>query len=90
MSPVVPGDGSVDISVGGGTPSTSITLILAITVLSVAPSVLLLATSFTKIFVVLGLTRNALGPADVAAEPGAHRAGAVPQPVHHGAGASPR
>ena len=39
----------------------SITLILAITVLSIAPSVLLLATSFTKIIVVLGLTRNALG-----------------------------
>ena len=29
--------------------------------LSVAPSVLLLATSFTKIIVVLGITRNALG-----------------------------
>ena len=61
VSPVVPGDGNVDISIGDGTPSTSITLILAITVLSVAPSVLLLATSFTKIIVVLGLTRNALG-----------------------------
>jgi flagellar biosynthesis protein FliP len=51
----------VDISVGNGSPSTSITLILAITVLSVAPAVLLLATSFTKIIVVLSLTRNALG-----------------------------
>jgi flagellar biosynthesis protein FliP len=61
VSPVVPGDGNVDISIGDGSPSTSITLILAITVLSVAPSVLLLATSFTKIIVVLGLTRNALG-----------------------------
>ncbi|MGY1815446.1 flagellar type III secretion system pore protein FliP [Blastococcus sp. SYSU D00820] len=61
-APVVPAvDGGVDISVGGGSPSTSITLILAITVLSVAPSVLLLATSFTKIAVVLSLTRNALG-----------------------------
>jgi flagellar biosynthetic protein FliP len=60
-APVVPGDGSVDISIGDGSPSTSITLILAITVLSVAPSVLLLATSFTKIIVVLALTRNALG-----------------------------
>ncbi|MGY1680233.1 flagellar type III secretion system pore protein FliP [Geodermatophilus sp. SYSU D01176] len=60
--PVVPGvDGGVDISIGGGSPSTSITLILAITVLSVAPAVLLLATSFTKIIVVLSLTRNALG-----------------------------
>ncbi|HEY4603884.1 MAG TPA: flagellar type III secretion system pore protein FliP, partial [Blastococcus sp.] len=60
-APVVPGDGTVDISIGDGSPSSSITLILAITVLSVAPSVLLLATSFTKIVVVLGLTRNALG-----------------------------
>jgi flagellar biosynthetic protein FliP len=61
-APVVPAvDGGVDISVGGGSSSTSVTLILAITVLSVAPSVLLLATSFTKIAVVLSLTRNALG-----------------------------
>ena len=61
VAPVVPGAGDVDISVGDGTPSSSITLILAITVLSIAPSLLLLATSFTKIIVVLGLTRNALG-----------------------------
>jgi flagellar biosynthetic protein FliP len=61
-APVLPVvDGGVDISVGGGSPSSSVTLILAITVLSVAPSVLLLATSFTKIAVVLSLTRNALG-----------------------------
>jgi flagellar biosynthesis protein FliP len=54
-------DGTVSINVGGGKPSSAITLILAITVLSIAPSVLLLATSFTKIIVVLALTRNALG-----------------------------
>ena len=59
--PAVPGDGNVDISIGDGSPSSSITLILAITVLSIAPSVLLLCTSFTKIIVVLALTRNALG-----------------------------
>jgi flagellar biosynthesis protein FliP len=62
VAPVVPAvDGGVDISIGDGSPSSSITLILAITVLSVAPSALLLCTSFTKIIVVLGLTRNALG-----------------------------
>jgi flagellar biosynthetic protein FliP len=61
VAPAVPGDGNVDISIGDGSPSSSITLILAITVLSVAPSLLLLCTSFTKIIVVLGLTRNALG-----------------------------
>ena len=58
-APTAPG--AVSINVGGGSPSSAITLILAITVLSIAPSVLLLATSFTKIIVVLALTRNALG-----------------------------
>ena len=60
-APTAPDDGTVSINIGNGSPSSSITLILAITVLSVAPSVLLLATSFTKIIVVLALTRNALG-----------------------------
>jgi flagellar biosynthetic protein FliP len=45
----------------GGKPSSSIVTILLITVLSVAPAILLMCTSFTKIFVVLSLTRNALG-----------------------------
>jgi flagellar biosynthetic protein FliP len=44
-----------------GTPSNSVTIILAMTVLAVAPALLLLCTSFTKIIVVLSLTRNALG-----------------------------
>jgi flagellar biosynthetic protein FliP len=69
--PAGPGSGSgsgtvgitVDTGTGGGTskPSTSITLLIALTVLSVAPALLLLCTSFTKIFVVLSITRNALG-----------------------------
>jgi flagellar biosynthetic protein FliP len=59
VAPVV--DGGVNISVGGNSPGTAVTLILAITVLSIAPSALLLVTSFTKILVVLALTRNALG-----------------------------
>ncbi|CAB4928732.1 MAG: flagellar type III secretion system pore protein FliP [Actinobacteria bacterium] len=62
-APVVPTapTGGLDINIGGNSPSSAITLILAITVLSVAPSLLLLVTSFTKIVVVLSLTRNALG-----------------------------
>lgn len=47
---------------GSGTgPSSSIVMLLALTVLAVAPAVLLMCTSFTKIVVVLSLTRNALG-----------------------------
>ena len=52
---------SVDINGLAGKPSSSITIILAITALSVAPALLLMTTSFTKIFVVLSITRNALG-----------------------------
>jgi len=52
---------SVDIYGVDGTPSSSIVVLLAITLLSVAPSLLLMTTSFTKIFVVLAMTRNALG-----------------------------
>lgn len=59
-APSVGGDGSVTIDVGGK-PSTSMSVLLLITVVSVAPSILLMTTSFTKIFVVLSLTRNALG-----------------------------
>ncbi|MDT4932862.1 MAG: flagellar biosynthesis protein FliP [Pseudonocardiales bacterium] len=56
------GSSGGDISVNVGTkPSQSVNILLLITVLSVAPSLLLLVTSFTKIFVVLSLTRNALG-----------------------------
>ncbi|WP_440136955.1 flagellar type III secretion system pore protein FliP [Georgenia satyanarayanai] len=59
-APVEPGLG-IDVDVAGGTPSTSIIALLALTLLGVAPSLLLMMTSFTKIFVVLALTRNALG-----------------------------
>ncbi|HEX5534771.1 MAG TPA: flagellar type III secretion system pore protein FliP [Actinomycetales bacterium] len=56
---------SVDVKGLDGKPSSSIVIILAITALSVAPALLLMMTSFTKIFVVLSITRNALGLAAV-------------------------
>jgi flagellar biosynthetic protein FliP len=42
-------------------PTSSILIILAVTVLAVAPSILILLTGFTRIIIVLGLTRQALG-----------------------------
>ena len=61
-APTTPGD-SVSVSLNGvnGTPSSSVVVLIAITLLSVAPALVLMMTSFTKIFVVLALTRNALG-----------------------------
>lgn len=55
--------GTVNVDIGGLTnkPSTSVTVIIALTLLSLAPAILLTCTCFTKILVVLGLTRNALG-----------------------------
>lgn len=55
--------GSVRVDLGGLTeePSTSVVVILAMTLLSLLPAILLTCTSFTKILIVLGLTRNALG-----------------------------
>lgn len=64
VAPVDPTDtGSVSVSVNGvnGTPSSSVVVLIGITLLSIAPSLLLMMTAFTKIFVVLSLTRNALG-----------------------------
>lgn len=42
-------------------PTSSILIILAVTVLAIAPSILILMTGFTRIIIVLGLTRQALG-----------------------------
>ncbi|WP_116116300.1 flagellar type III secretion system pore protein FliP [Austwickia chelonae] len=55
--------GEVKVSVDGGAAGRNqvVQIILLMTILSVAPSVLLLCTSFAKIAVVLSLTRNALG-----------------------------
>ncbi len=57
------GTTTIDVQLKGITdkPSTPVVTILALTLLSVAPAILLTCTSFTKILVVLGLTRNALG-----------------------------
>jgi flagellar biosynthetic protein FliP len=55
-----PGGPSVSINGADGTPSTAIVTLIGITLLSVAPALLLMMTSFTKIFVVLAMTRNAL------------------------------
>lgn len=52
---------SIDIDGVNGKPSTPVVIIIAITVLSIAPALLLMTTAFTKIFVVMSITRNAVG-----------------------------
>jgi flagellar biosynthesis protein FliP len=62
-APSTPGTGEVSVAINGvnGTPGSSLVVLIGITLLSIAPSLLLMMTGFTKIFVVLSLTRNALG-----------------------------
>jgi flagellar biosynthesis protein FliP len=64
QSPVAPIDDSnkVSITVGDNAkPSQSVLIILLLTLLSLAPSILILLTSFTRIAIVLSLVRNAIG-----------------------------
>jgi flagellar biosynthesis protein FliP len=52
---------SLDLGQGGGVTERAFQLIALITVLSVAPSILIMVTSFTRIVVVLSLLRAAIG-----------------------------
>ena len=52
---------SLDFGQGGSTTNTIVQLIALITVLSLAPSLLIMVTSFTRIVIVLSFLRTALG-----------------------------
>lgn len=57
------GSASVNIDLGNtvNKPNQSVLIIILLTLISVAPAILILTTSFTRISIVLSLTRNALG-----------------------------
>jgi flagellar biosynthetic protein FliP len=61
--PVAAQDISVTFGQGGGLTERVLQLIALLTVLSLAPSILVMVTSFTRIVVVLSLLRTALGTA---------------------------
>ncbi len=52
---------SLDVGGGEGKPSQSLLIIILLTLLAVAPALLIMLSSFTRIVIVLSLTRNALG-----------------------------
>jgi|UniRef100_A0A7C2V3D3 flagellar biosynthetic protein FliP len=52
---------NVDLRVGTGQLDTSIRLLILLTILSLAPSILIMTTSFIRIVIVLSLLRQALG-----------------------------
>ncbi len=52
---------SIDIGGGEDEPSQTILLVVGLSLLSLAPSIVIMLTSFTRIVVVLSMTRNALG-----------------------------
>lgn len=52
---------SLDMGSGGSATARMIQMILLITVLSLAPSLLVMVTSFTRVIIVLGFVRTAIG-----------------------------
>jgi flagellar biosynthetic protein FliP len=53
---------NVNVNISGlKNPSTSVLIIIVFTVVAIAPSLLVLMTAFPRVFIVLSLTRNALG-----------------------------
>ena len=65
-APATPSPPSINLNINGtnpdgSRPASSLVIVMGLTLLSVAPALLLLCTSFTKVFMVLGITRNALG-----------------------------
>jgi flagellar biosynthetic protein FliP len=63
IDPAAAQDISINFGQGGGLTERVIQLIALLTVLSLAPSILVMVTSFTRIVVVLSLLRTALGTA---------------------------
>jgi flagellar biosynthetic protein FliP len=61
--PAMAQDISINLGPGGGVTERAIQLIALLTVLSIAPSIVVMMTSFTRIVVVLSLLRTALGTA---------------------------
>ncbi|RZU50471.1 flagellar biosynthetic protein FliP [Krasilnikovia cinnamomea] len=60
----IPPSGAVNVNVnvnGENRPANSLVILLGITLLWVLPALLLVCTPFTKVFMVLGIARNALG-----------------------------
>lgn len=52
---------NIDLKIGTGQLDTSIRLLILLTILSLAPSILIMTTSFIRIVIVLSLLRQALG-----------------------------
>jgi flagellar biosynthetic protein FliP len=63
LAPAAAQDISINFGQGGGLTERVLQLIALLTVLSLAPSILVMVTSFTRIVVVLSILRTALGTA---------------------------
>ena len=61
--PALAQDISINLGQGGGVTERAVQLIALLTILSIAPSIVVMMTSFTRIVVVLSLLRTALGTA---------------------------
>ena len=80
---------NLDLGSGGGLTDRVVQLVALLTVLSLAPSIVMMTTSFVRIVVVLSLLRQAMGLQQSPPNSGAGQPGAVPHCDHHGADLHP-
>ena len=70
--------------------STALQVLFVLTILSVAPAILLMTTAFTRIVIVLGFVRQAMGTQNMPPQPGITRPGPVSHLFRHVARSSTR
>ena len=85
LLPAVAQEVTVDLGTGAGLNRNIVQLIAIITVLSLAPSILVMTTSFVRIVVVLSLLRTAIGLQQSPAKCRDHFVVFVPNRLCHGA-----
>lgn len=81
----VTGKGGVSLTLDSdsGSLSANVRILLVITILALAPSILIMLTSFTRIIIVLHFVRSCDRYADIATQPDFDRAGIVFDILYH-------
>ena len=75
---------SITYNNGNGQINGALRILITLTLIALAPTIIIMMTSFTRIIIVLHFTRSALNP-DGTAEPDPDRTGTDPDIFHYGA-----
>lgn len=76
---------SITYNNGNGQINGALRILITLTLIALAPTIIIMMTSFTRIIIVLHFTRSALNTPDGTAEPDPDRTGTDPDIFHYGA-----